>query len=112
MPTEITEEELKELETLEKKSTPGEWDFTYDGSGDWSLGRKEDPQHFRVCHLGYREDMTREQSDYINLVDALFITKVKNILPRLIQAYREKDEEAMRYFRELNAMERLEALGD
>ena len=40
---------LEHLEKLNAARTSGEWSSVYDGSSDWSVGLKQDPQDLRVC---------------------------------------------------------------
>ncbi len=45
---------LKQVKELDEKASPGPWGYCYDGSSDWSLGLKKDPQNDRICTANER----------------------------------------------------------
>lgn len=82
----ITEEELKELEELEEKATPSEWYLSED---------EINSEHFRVYTDSNFKGVCRptHPNPWHHKPDMEFICKSRNLLPRLLQAYREQREE-------------------
>lgn len=72
---------LQECRDIEAKATKGPWGYCYDGSSDYSLGRKEDPQVDRVCgfHDHHGKDYDRVKSD------AEFIAFSRNNFMKLVE---------------------------
>ena len=50
--------------------TPGQWGWTYDGSGDYSLGPKDDPQVGPVAHVYTRHQSEQCEADVTLLAAA------------------------------------------
>ena len=73
--THITDEEIAELEELERKATPGEFRCV-DDTGIWSIKSYEDKIVHCIMIDGSKEDCE-------------FLAKARNVLPRLLQAYKE-----------------------
>lgn len=89
----ITEEQLKHWKELCEKATPVPWNYTYDGSGDYSIGAG-DPQI--DCAIGM---YSRRHNTIDNIA---FIAAAREAMPKLI-------EEVERLKGELNAHFQLNA---
>lgn len=44
------------IDELLKKASPRPWGYTYDGSSDWSIGPKDDPQVNPVMNIWTKDD--------------------------------------------------------
>lgn len=71
----ITEDELKQLEELEKKATPGPWKIIH-GTFDHETG------------VSYTIEMPGNNKPTIKYADKDLIELTRNILPRLLDGYR------------------------
>ena len=71
--------DLEPIEAREQLATEGPWGWTYDGSGDYSVGLAEDPQAERYASM-WATHRLRVQTDH----DADFIAHARADIPHLV----------------------------
>lgn len=47
----MNKEELEQIKRELDEISKWPWGYCYDGSSDWSVGYKDDPQFFKVCNI-------------------------------------------------------------
>ncbi len=71
---------IKELERICAAATPGPWGWCYDGSSDWSVGPKDDPQGRQIASCWRSRGIGNPDAEFIAAFNPAVVSKLLAIV--------------------------------